>query len=55
VLDAFLGGGTTVIAAEHTGRCCYALELDPGNVDTAFRRWQTLTGDQARNVRTVRC
>jgi hypothetical protein len=38
VLDAFLGG-TTVIAAEHTGPCCYALELDPADVDTAFRRW----------------
>ena len=29
VLDAFLGSGTTVIAAERTGRRCYALELDP--------------------------
>jgi DNA modification methylase len=29
VLDAFLGSGTTVIAAEHTGRRCYGLELDP--------------------------
>ena len=32
VLDAFLGSGTTVIAAERTGRRCCALELDPGNV-----------------------
>ena len=30
VLDAFLGSGTTVIAAERTGRRCYGLELDPG-------------------------
>jgi hypothetical protein len=47
VLDAFLGSGTTVIAAERTGRRCCGLELDPGYVDTAIRRWQTLTGDQA--------
>src|SRR5262249_62353292 len=42
VLDAFLGSGTTLIAAERTGRRCCALELDPGYVDTAIRRWQTL-------------
>jgi DNA modification methylase len=41
VLDAFLDSGTTVIAAERTGRRCYALELDPGYVDAAIRRWQT--------------
>jgi DNA modification methylase len=50
VLDAFLGSGTTVIAAERTRRRCRALELDPGYVDTAIRRWQTLTGDKARHA-----
>jgi DNA modification methylase len=40
VLDAFLGSGTTVIAAERTGRRCYGLELDPAYVDTILRRWQ---------------
>jgi 16S rRNA G966 N2-methylase RsmD len=54
VLDAFLGSGTTVIAAERTGRRCCAIELDPGYVDTAIRRWQTLTGDQARHAATGR-
>ena len=54
VLDAFLGSGTTVIAAERTGRRCCALELDPGYVDTAIRRWQTLTGDQAQHAATGR-
>jgi DNA modification methylase len=54
VLDAFLGSGTTVIAAERTGRRCYALELDPGYVDTAIRRWQTLTGDKAWHAATGR-
>ena len=54
VLDAFLGSGATVIAAERTGRRCCALELDPGYVDTAIRRWQTLTGDKARHAGTGR-
>jgi hypothetical protein len=47
VLDAFLGSGTTVIAAERTGRRCYGLELDPAYVDTLVRRWQRLTGASA--------
>jgi DNA modification methylase len=49
VLDAFLGSGTTVIAAERTGRRCYGLELDPAYVDTAIRRWQARTGGSARH------
>jgi DNA modification methylase len=47
VLDAFLGSGTTVIAAERTGRRCCGLEFDPAYVDTAIRRWQALTGGNA--------
>ncbi|MBV8428507.1 MAG: site-specific DNA-methyltransferase, partial [Hyphomicrobiales bacterium] len=47
VLDAFVGSGTTVIAAERTGRRCHAMELDPLYVDVAIRRWQTLTGGSA--------
>jgi DNA modification methylase len=47
VLDAFLGSGTTVIAAERTGRRCYGLELDPRYVDTIIRRWQAYTGAEA--------
>jgi DNA modification methylase len=43
VLDPFLGSGTTVIAAERTGRICYGIEIDPAHVDTAVRRWQRLT------------
>jgi DNA modification methylase len=46
VLDSFLGSGTTVIAAERTGRRCYGLEIDPRYVDTIVRRWQAFT----RNV-----
>jgi DNA modification methylase len=55
VLDAFLGSGTTVIAAERTGRRCYGLELDPAYVDTIIRRWQTLTGGSARHAASDRC
>jgi DNA modification methylase len=54
VLDAFLGSGTTVIAAERTGRRCYGLELDPDFVDTAIRRWQALTGGSARHAASGR-
>jgi DNA modification methylase len=50
VLDGFLGSGTTLIAAARIGRRCYGLELDPGYVDTAIRRWQALTGGTARHA-----
>jgi DNA modification methylase len=49
VLDGFLGSGTTVIAAERTGRRCCGMELDAGHVDTILRRWQVLTGGSARH------
>jgi len=47
VLDAFLGSGTTIIAAERIGRICYGIELSPAYVDTAVRRWQRFTGLRA--------
>jgi DNA modification methylase len=47
VLDSFLGSGSTLIAAERTGRICYGIELDPLYVDTAIKRWQRHTGDHA--------
>lgn len=47
VLDAFLGSGTTIIAAERTGRRCFGLELDPIYVDTTVRRWQAFTRGRA--------
>jgi DNA modification methylase len=52
VLDPFLGSGTTILAAERTGRVCYGLELDPKYVDTAVRRWQGFTGASAINAET---
>jgi DNA modification methylase len=47
VLDPFLGSGTTVIAAERTGRICNGMELDPGYVDAVIRRWQKYTSLEA--------
>jgi len=47
VLDSFLGSGTTLLAAERTGRICRGIELDNLYVDTAIRRWQNLTGRDA--------
>jgi len=47
VLDAFLGSGSTLIAAQRVGRRCYGIELDPLYVDVAIRRWQKYTGDTA--------
>jgi DNA modification methylase len=50
VLDAFLGSGTTLIAAERTGRRCCGLELDLAYADTIIRRWQALTGETAHHA-----
>ena len=44
VLDTFLGSGTTLIAAERTGRRFRGLDIDPGYVDVAIERWAALTG-----------
>ncbi|WP_375597123.1 site-specific DNA-methyltransferase [Devosia sp. Naph2] len=47
VLDCFCGSGTTILAAERTGRVCRAIELDPRYVDLAVHRWQALSGTAA--------
>ncbi len=47
ILDPFLGSGTTLLAAERTKRTCIGLEISPGYVDVAIRRWQELTGEKA--------
>ena len=47
VYDCFLGSGTTLIAAEQTGRICFGVELDPKYVDVIIRRWQQYTGKVA--------
>jgi len=50
VLDSFLGSGSTVVAAERTGRRCYGIEIDPLYVDVIVRRWQMWTRDRARHA-----
>jgi DNA modification methylase len=47
VYEPFCGSGTTIIAAEMTGRCCHAIELDPAYVDVAVARWQSFAGQAA--------
>jgi DNA modification methylase len=49
VLDPFIGSGTTILAAERTGRRCFGIEIDPVYVDTAIGRWERLTGRKAQN------
>jgi DNA modification methylase len=47
VLDAFGGSGSTLIAAEKTGRCARLIEYDPLYCDTIVRRWESYTGKKA--------
>jgi DNA modification methylase len=48
VFEPFCGSGTSIIAAQQTGRICYAIELNPIYVDVAVKRWQEFTGKQAK-------
>jgi DNA modification methylase len=50
VLDLFLGSGSTLIAAERTGRICYGMELDPHYCSMAIARWEAFTGEKAEKV-----
>lgn len=47
VFDSFGGSGTTLVAAEETGRVAYLMELDPVYVDVIIKRWQEMTGLEA--------
>ena len=47
VLDPFGGSGTTLLAAERTGRRARLIEIDPAYVDVTIRRWQEITGKDA--------
>jgi DNA modification methylase len=64
VYDPFLGSGSTLVAAEDSGRICYGVEIDPLYVDLIVLRWQTLTGRAAtleaenrafHQMRSTRC
>ncbi len=48
VLDTFMGSGTTLLAAERTGRIAYGIDIDPAYVDVTILRWQAMTKEKAR-------
>jgi DNA modification methylase len=50
VLDLFLGSGSTLIAAERTGRIAYSMELDPHYAQVAVLRWEAFTGLKAAKI-----
>lgn len=50
VLDTFGGSGTTLIAAERTGRSCRTMELDPRYCDVIVSRWEQMTGKKAELI-----
>jgi DNA modification methylase len=47
VLDLFLGSGTTLIAAERTGRVCLGMELDAHYGSVVLARWESFSGKEA--------
>ena len=52
VVDPFLGSGSTLIAADKTGRVCRGVELDPLYVDVIVRRYEAATGNPAVLIET---
>ena len=52
VLDPFGGSGTTLIAAEKTGRQARLVEFDPAYCDQMLHRFEQITGKQARLAAT---
>lgn len=50
VYEPFAGSGTTLIAAEQTGRLCAAIEIDPRYAQVVIERWQTFTGRSAEKL-----
>jgi len=50
VLDLFLGSGSTLIAAERTGRVCYGLEIDPHYASIVLARWEAFSGGKAERI-----
>jgi DNA modification methylase len=50
VLDPFAGSGSTLIAAERTGRRCAVLELDPRYADVILARWERFAGEVAERI-----
>ena len=52
VIDPFVGSGSTLLAAEATGRVCRAIEIDGQYCDVVIKRWQAMTGEDAVLERT---
>jgi DNA modification methylase len=52
VVDTFVGSGSTILAADETGRLFCGVELDPLYVDVAIRRFQNVTGREAISLAT---
>jgi DNA modification methylase len=50
VYDPFMGSGTSIIAAETTGRVCYGIEIEPKYVDVAIQRWEQFTEKKAKRL-----
>jgi DNA modification methylase len=59
VYEPFCGSGSTIVAAETTGRICLAMEIDPSYVDVTVRRWEqwsartaicAVTGQSFKNI-----
>jgi DNA modification methylase len=50
IAEPFAGSGTTIIAAEQTGRKCYAMELSPAYCDVAVKRWEQATRRKAERI-----
>jgi DNA modification methylase len=47
VYEPFSGSGTQMIAAERTGRICYAIDQEPRFIDVARLRWESFSGQKA--------
>tara|TARA_R110000868_G_scaffold169695_1_gene404767 strand:- start:699 stop:1856 length:1158 start_codon:yes stop_codon:yes gene_type:complete len=50
IVDPFAGSGTTITAAEQTGRRCYSVEFVPGYCDVILARWEAFTGSKAERA-----
>jgi len=50
VYEPFSGSGTQLIAAERTGRVCYAMEMEPRYCDVARARWEAFSGEKAKRA-----
>lgn len=50
VLDLFLGSGSTLIAAEKTGRTCYGMEMEPKYCDVIIKRWEDYSHQKAQLI-----